>query len=267
MADTEKAPQPQPQQQQDQQSQPQQAKAAKQKQVIAERVSGTVKWFNVKSGYGFINRNDTKEDVFVHQTAIARNNPRKAVRSVGDGEAVEFAVVAGEKGYEAAGVTGPGGEPVKGSPYAADKRRGFHRQYYPRQSGGRGGESAPRRGGIGRRGPPSNQGSAQGDEGQEGGGAPPQRSYFRRNFRGGRRGGGPGPMNRGGYRRVRPRNFQQGQGQQQGQGGNQPQRQNGQEGDAPATTSSPQPQQQAKTKPNNKPAGTTIETTTNESQA
>lgn len=121
-------------------------------------------------------RNDTKEDVFVHQTAIARNNPRKAVRSVGDGEAVEFAVVAGEKGYEAAGVTGPGGEPVKGSPYAADKRRGFPRQYYPRQGGGRGGEGVPRRGGMGRRGPPMNQGGAQGDEGQEGG-APPQRRW------------------------------------------------------------------------------------------
>jgi Y-box-binding protein 1 len=68
-------------------------KAVKQepaKEVIATKVSGTVKWFNVKSGYGFINRNDTKEDVFVHQTAIIKNNPKKAVRSVGDGEVCLF---------------------------------------------------------------------------------------------------------------------------------------------------------------------------------
>ncbi|XP_016933203.3 Y-box factor homolog [Drosophila suzukii] len=95
------------------------------KEVIATKVTGTVKWFNVKSGYGFINRNDTKEDVFVHQSAIARNNPKKAVRSVGDGEVVEFDVVIGEKGNEAANVTGPSGEPVRGSQFAADKRRNF----------------------------------------------------------------------------------------------------------------------------------------------
>ena len=35
---------------------------------IAQRIQGTVKWFNVKNGYGFISRNDREgEDVFVHQ--------------------------------------------------------------------------------------------------------------------------------------------------------------------------------------------------------
>lgn len=157
------APAPAPENHQDQVSSEAEADAVtnnnsteEPKEVIATKVSGTVKWFNVKSGYGFINRNDTKEDVFVHQTAIAKNNPKKAVRSVGDGELVEFDVVVGEKGNEASNVTGPEGQSVKGSPYAADRRRGTA---FRRGGPTRGGYY---RGGKGAKTPPTERGD--GDE-------------------------------------------------------------------------------------------------------
>ncbi|KAG7265924.1 hypothetical protein CRUP_036117 [Coryphaenoides rupestris] len=56
-----------------------------------------------------VHRNDTKEDVFVHQTFYQENNPRKFLSAVS------------ETGSEAANVTGPGGVPVKGSRYGAQQ--------------------------------------------------------------------------------------------------------------------------------------------------
>jgi CspA family cold shock protein len=62
--------------------------------------SGTVKWFNVKKGYGFITR-DQGDDVFVHY----RNIEGDGRRSVRDGERVSFIVVKGDKGLQAEEVT------------------------------------------------------------------------------------------------------------------------------------------------------------------
>ena len=67
---------------------------------MSEKVSGTVKWFDAKKGYGFITREGEK-DVFVHYSAIQGDGYRK----LEDGQTVEFTIVEGRKGLEASDLT------------------------------------------------------------------------------------------------------------------------------------------------------------------
>ena len=61
--------------------------------------SGTVKWFNDAKGFGFIT-SENGEDVFVHFSSIQGSG----FRSLAEGAAVEFDVVQGPKGLQAANV-------------------------------------------------------------------------------------------------------------------------------------------------------------------
>lgn len=69
----------------------------------ASEVQGTVKWFNNTKGYGFIGREDGP-DVFVHYSAIVGDG----YRTLQEGEPVEFEIVQGPKGPQAANVQKPG---------------------------------------------------------------------------------------------------------------------------------------------------------------
>lgn len=66
---------------------------------MAERETGTVKWFDEKKGYGFIAR-DAGGDVFVHYSGIVD----QGFRTLAEGERVEFAVEQGQKGPAAVDV-------------------------------------------------------------------------------------------------------------------------------------------------------------------
>ncbi len=60
---------------------------------------GTVKWFNREKGYGFIECEDGS-DVFVHFSAINM----EGYKTLAEGDAVEFDVIDGNKGPQAANV-------------------------------------------------------------------------------------------------------------------------------------------------------------------
>ena len=77
---------------------------------------GTVKWFNAEKGYGFIQRK-SGPDIFVHQSAILT----EGYRTLEQGQTIEFEVVKGERGLQAANV-----RPVQAPSFIDSARRSFH---------------------------------------------------------------------------------------------------------------------------------------------
>ena len=68
--------------------------------IVAERETGTVKWFNKTKGFGFIEREEG-EDIFVHYTAISG----EGFRTLQPNDKVEFTVEDSDKGPQAQDVT------------------------------------------------------------------------------------------------------------------------------------------------------------------
>ena len=69
---------------------------------MADRVTGTVKWFSRAKGYGFIEPDGGDQDVFVHYSAIAG----EGYRNLSEGQRVEFTIEDSPKGPQASEVIG-----------------------------------------------------------------------------------------------------------------------------------------------------------------
>ncbi len=67
---------------------------------MADKETGTVKWFNAKKGFGFIKR-ENGSDIFVHFSDIESGG----FKTLEEGDSVEFTVAKGEKGSQAKEVT------------------------------------------------------------------------------------------------------------------------------------------------------------------
>ena len=127
--------------------------------AATSRVSGQVKWFNLKAGYGFLSVGQplcagdslvTTADVFVHHTNIRVG--KSQFRYLVQGENVEFDVCESSKGdqhkFEAQNVKGPDGGPLTCEVKNEERRQeqqGQQQQEQQQQAGLVGQRSRPRR--------------------------------------------------------------------------------------------------------------------------
>jgi cold shock protein len=63
---------------------------------------GTVKWFNIRKGYGFITPSDGSEDIFVHYSALV--SIEREYKTLYEGDKVEYNLADGQKGKQASDV-------------------------------------------------------------------------------------------------------------------------------------------------------------------
>lgn len=82
-------------------------------------VNGTVKWFNSRKGFGFINSEDGN-DVFVHYSALSGEGDE--YKTLNENDKVEFDVVQGEKGPQASNVVVTEKAPRQFNSYNKGKR-------------------------------------------------------------------------------------------------------------------------------------------------
>ena len=69
--------------------------------MVIKLVKGTVKWFDGRKGFGFIN-SEEGTDVFVHFSALAGNDDE--YKTLNENDEVEFEVTEGQKGPQASNV-------------------------------------------------------------------------------------------------------------------------------------------------------------------
>jgi CspA family cold shock protein len=77
----------------------QQPRKGKKEELRGMSAEGTIKWFNEKKGYGFIQQDDGP-DIFVHYSSIAG----EGFKTLAEGQRVKFDIEEGAKGPKAVNV-------------------------------------------------------------------------------------------------------------------------------------------------------------------